>query len=168
MDSRERYRQVLTKYRSNPTEPGGDVCWSPELECAPRSRLREIQSDKLVAAVAFLWDYSPLYRRILAQVKLAPSDIKSIDDLYKLPILRREHFVDSHLAHPPWGDYSPISQSMWSQDGWLLFTTGGTTAAPRPFRMTRFDRDMAAWLFARGFWAMGVRPGDVGSGASVD
>jgi phenylacetate-CoA ligase len=29
--------------------------------------------------------------------------------------------------------------------------------------MTRFDRDQAAWLFARGFWAMGVRPGDVGS-----
>ena len=38
-----------------------------------------------------------------------------------------------------------------------------TTARPRPFRMTRFDRDMAAWLFARGFWAMGVRPGDVGT-----
>ena len=163
MDSRERYRQVLTKYRLNPVEPGGDVCWSPELECAPRSRIREIQSDKLVAAVAFLWDYSPFYRRLLEQSKLAPADIKSIDDLAKLPILRREHFVDSQLAHPPWGDYSPISQSMWTKDGWLLFTTGGTTAAPRPFRMTRFDRDQAAWLFARGFWAMGVRPGDVGN-----
>ena len=66
-------------------------------------------------------------------------------------------------ACPPWGDYSPISQVMWAKDGWLLFTTGGTTAAPRPFRMTRFDRDQAAWLFARELWAMGVRPGDVGS-----
>jgi hypothetical protein len=92
MDSRERYRQVLTKYRLNPHAPGGAVCWSPELECAPRSRIREIQGDKLVAAVAFLWDYSPLYRRMLEQSKLAPADIKSIDDLHKLPILRREHF----------------------------------------------------------------------------
>jgi phenylacetate-CoA ligase len=163
MDSRERYRQVLTKYRLNPTEPGSDACWSPELETTSRDRIREIQSDKLVAAVAFLWDYSPFYRRLLEGSKLVPSDIRGVDDLHKLPILRREQFVESQAAHPPWGDYSPISQAMWTQDGWLLFTTGGTTAAPRPFRMTRFDRDMAGWLFARGFWAMGVRPGDVGT-----
>jgi len=166
MDSRERYRQVLLSHRTNPTEPAGDArdtCWSPALETAPRIRIRDIQGEKLAAAVAFLWDYSPLYRRILEQKKLTPGDIKDIDDLHKLPVLKREDLVASHQAHPPWGDYSPISQSMWAKDGWLLFTTGGTTAAPRPFRMTRFDRDQAAWLFARGFWAMGVRPGDVGS-----
>ena len=163
MDSRERYRQVLTQYRINPMEPGSDQYWAPELETASRERIREIQSDKLVAAVAFLWDYSPLYRRVLEEKKLVPSDVRGVDDLHKLPILRREQFVASQAAHPPWGDYSPIHQEMWTKDGWLLFTTGGTTAAPRPFRMTRFDRDMAAWLFARGFWAMGVRPGDVGN-----
>jgi phenylacetate-coenzyme A ligase PaaK-like adenylate-forming protein len=73
MDTRERYREVLLKYRMNSTEPGGDVCWSPELETAPRSRIREIQGEKLVAAVAFLWDYSPLYRRRLEQDKLRPA-----------------------------------------------------------------------------------------------
>jgi phenylacetate-CoA ligase len=163
MDTRERYREILLKHRLDPVAPGGDVCWSPALETAPRSRIREIQSEKLVAAVAYLWDYSPMYRRRLEQEKLRPSDIKSIDDLHKLPVLKKEDFVASHQANPPWGDFSPISQSTWTKDGWLLFTTGGTTAAPRPFRMTRFDRDQAAWLFARGFWAMGVRPGDVGS-----
>lgn len=163
MESRERYRQVLLKYRVNPVEPGSEAYWAPELETASRSHLREIQSEKLAAAVAFLWDYSALYRRRLEQDKLAPRDIRSVDDLHKLPVLTREDLVTSQQACPPWGDYSPISQAMWAKDGWLLFTTGGTTAAPRPFRMTRFDRDQAAWLFARGFWAMGVRPGDVGS-----
>ena len=163
MDSRERFRQVLLKYRENPTEPGSDQHWAPGLETASRERIREIQSDKLAAAVAFLWDYSPLYRRRLEAKQLVPADIRGVEDLHKLPIIRREEFVASQTAHPPWGDYSPITQEMWTKDGWLLFTTGGTTARPRPFRMTRFDRDMAAWLFARGFWAMGVRPGDVGT-----
>ena len=163
MNSRERFQEVLKKYRLDPVEPAGDECWSPQLETAPRGRLREIQSDKLVAAVAFLWDHSPLYRRLLEHEKLRPADIKSLDDLPKLPLVRREAFVESQKVCPPWGDYSPISQQMWARDGWLLFTTGGTTAVPRPFRMTRFDRDQAGWLFARAFWGMGVRPGDVGT-----
>jgi len=163
VDSRERFQEILKRYRLDPVEPGGDECWSPQLETAPRGRLREIQSDKLVAAVAFLWDHSALYRRLLEQETLRPADIKSLDDLHKLPLVTREAFVESQKACPPWGDYSPISQEVWTQDGWLLFTTGGTTAAPRPFRMTRFDRDQASWLFARAFWGMGVRHGDVGT-----
>lgn len=163
MDARARYQQVLEAYRLDPFEPGGDECWSPQLETVPRSRLQEIQGDKLAAAVAFLWDFSPLYRRLLERVKLRPSDIKSIDDLHKLPLVTRDAFVDSQRACPPWGDYSPISQEIWTRDGWLLFTTGGTAAVPRPFRMTRFDRDHASWLFARAFWGMGVRHGDVGT-----
>ena len=163
MDSRERFQAVMKKYRLNPLEPESDECWSPQLETASRGRIREIQSDKLVAAVAFLWDHSPLYRRLLERQRLHPADIKSVDDLGKLPIVTREAFVESQKARPPWGAYSPISQEIWTQDGWLLFTTGGTTAMPRPFRMTRFDRDQASWLFARAFWGMGVRPGDVGT-----
>jgi phenylacetate-CoA ligase len=163
VDSRRRYREVLESYRLDPVEPSGDECWSPALETASRSRLREIQGDKLAAAVAFLWDHSPLYRRLLEGAKLRPADVKGVDDLHKLPVVTRQAFVESQQAHPPWGDYSPISQDAWTRDGWLLFTTGGTTAAPRPFRATRFDRDHAAWLFARAFWAMGVRGGDVGT-----
>ena len=161
MDSRERYRQVLLKYKLNPQEPGSAEYWSPELETAPRGRILEIQSDKLVAAVAYLHEYSPHYREKFARAKLAPADIHGVDDLWKIPITTKDEFVESQKAHPPWGDFSPITQPMWTRDGWLLFTTGGTTATPRAFRMTRFDRDMASWIFARGFWAMGVRPGDV-------
>jgi phenylacetate-CoA ligase len=161
VDTRVRFQEVLEKYRLNPLEPENDECWSPQLETVPRGRLREIQSEKLTAAVAFLWDHSPLYRRLLEREKLRPSDVRSVDDLPKLPIVTREAFVESQHAFPPWGDYSPISQEIWTRDGWLLFTTGGTTALPRPFRMTRFDRDQASWLFARAFWGMGVRPGDV-------
>lgn len=162
MDSRERYRQVLREYQLDPEAPGGEESWSPGLETASRDRIREIQSDKLAAAVAYLYDYSPMYRAKLDAAKLRPADVRSVDDLWKLPILQKQEFVDSQVAHPPWGAYSPIDGERWARDGWILFTTGGTTAAPRPFRMTRFDRDMAAWVFARGFWAMGVRPGDVG------
>jgi phenylacetate-coenzyme A ligase PaaK-like adenylate-forming protein len=101
VDSRERFQEVLKRYRFDPVEPGGDECWPPQLETASRGRLREIQSDKLVAAVAFLWDHSPLYRRLLEHEKLRPADIKSLDDLHKLPLVTREAFVESQRACPP-------------------------------------------------------------------
>jgi phenylacetate-CoA ligase len=163
VNARERYRQVLLKHRLNPDQPGGAECWAPGLESCSRDRLREIQSEKLVAAVAYLYECSPFYKRKLDAAKLKPADIRGVEDLHKIPILTKTEMVESQTAQPPWGDYSPIDAEVWGRDGWLLFTTGGTTAAPRPFRMTRFDRDMASWIFARGFHGMGVRPGDIGT-----
>ena len=160
MDSRERFHAVL-KYRLDPTEPGGDECWSPQLETVSRNRIREIQSDKLVAAVAFLWDYSPLYRRQLEQAKLRPADIRNADDLHKLPIPHARNLHRKSGSLLSMGRLLSHLTAIWTREGWLLFTTGGTTAVPRPFRMTRFDRDHASWLFARAFWGMGVRHGDV-------
>jgi phenylacetate-CoA ligase len=51
----------------------------------------------------------------------------------------------------------------WLRNGWQVFQTSGTTAAPRPFFYTRFDREMWAWTNARALYAMGIRGGrDVG------
>ena len=42
----------------------------------------------------------------------------------------------------------------------MVFATSGSTAAPRPFRYTTFDRDQWAWNDARILWAQGLRAGD--------
>ena len=52
---------------------------------------------------------------------------------------------------------------MWTRDGWLLFTTGGTTAVPRPFPHDPLRSRPRRLAFARAFWAMGARPDDVGT-----
>ncbi len=159
-NARERFLDTVLKYRFNSDAPGSESHWSPELDTASRSRLREIQSEKLVAAVRYMYEYSPFYRAKFNAIQLKPADIQGIDDLGKIPVTTKAEMARNVAEHPPWGTYSPIDDEQWSRRGWMLFTSSGTTAHPRPFRYTLFDRDMWAWADARSLWAMGVRPGD--------
>jgi len=159
-NAREHFLETVLQYRFNPDEPGSESHWSPELDTAPRSGLREIQSEKLVAAIRYVYECSPFYRAKFDALKLKPADIKGIDDLGKIPVTTKAEMARNVVEHPPWGTYSPIDDDLWSRRGWMLFTSSGTTAQPRPFRYTLFDRDMWAWADARSLWAMGVRPGD--------
>ena len=158
--ARERFLETVLIYRFNPDAPGSEQHWSPALDTIPRSQLREIQSEKLVAAVRYVYECSPFYRAKFDALRLTPADIKSIDDLWKIPVTTKQQMAQDVTAHPPWGTYSPIDDEVWSRRGWMLFTSSGTTAQPRPFRYTLFDRDLWAWSDARSLWAMGVRPGD--------
>lgn len=159
-DAREHFLATVLKYRLDPDAPGSAEYWSPALDTISRPRLHEIQSEKLVAAVHYVYEYSPFYRAKFDAIKLTPAEIKGIDDLWKIPVTTKAEMAHDVIAHPPWGTYCPIDAALWSRRGWMLFTSSGTTAQPRPFRYTLFDREMWAWSDARSLWAMGVRPGD--------
>lgn len=49
-------------------------------------RLKEIQNRKLRAVVKHAYEHTPFYRRKFDQAGVKPSDIKSADDLSKIPI----------------------------------------------------------------------------------
>jgi phenylacetate-CoA ligase len=159
-DLRQQWLEVVNKYKFHPDAPASEQYWAPELETCSRDRLKEIQSDKLVVAVRFLYEFSPFYREKFKRAKLSPSDIKSLDDLWKIPITTKTEMVEDVKANPPWGSYTTVNDDIWGRRGWMMFATSGTTAAPRAFRHTLHDRDMWAWNDARAMWSMGVRPGD--------
>ncbi len=54
------------------------------------TRLRELQDVKLSNLVQHAYDNVPYYNKVMRERRLMPKDIKSIQDLYKLPILTRE------------------------------------------------------------------------------
>ena len=62
--------------------------------------------------------------------------------------------------NPPWGSYTPIDDQTWAKQGWMVFSTSGTTATPRSFRYTALDREIWARTSARALYAMGIRAGD--------
>ena len=159
-DVRKMWLDTILKWRLNPTEPGSEKYWSPELDTASRDKTKEIQSEKLEVLVRYLWEYSPFYRNKLQVAKLTPADIKSVDDLTKVPVTTKTEMAADVVANPPWGTYLCIDDEIYGKRGWMLFTTSGTTAAPRPFRHTLHDRDQWAWNDARALWSMGMKPGD--------
>jgi len=158
----EQWLETVRKYAANFSKPGHERFWCPELETAPRSRLLEIQSEKLVVAYRYLWDCSQFYRKKFEEAGLGPNSVQSLDDLTKIPVTQREEWLQDQEQYPPWGTFSPLSQENWLDSGWMLFMTSGTRAArPRVFRHTSFDKDMWSWLGARALYAMGVRRGDI-------
>lgn len=160
-ESRLAWRRVVREHMPHPDAPGSEGVWAPELEMASRARLREIQGEKLRASVRYLYDQSAYYRRLFDERKLAPADIRSVDDLGKIPVLTKQALADDQAAHPPWGTIAPVDDAVWSREGWLFFATSGTTALPRAFRVTRHDRDLLTWLYCRALHAGGIRTGNV-------
>ena len=68
-----------------------------EIERAPLEKLREIQNEKLPKQVRHVWENVPYYRKKMEEKGLTPDDIKSVDDLYKLPFLSK---ADLKAAYP--------------------------------------------------------------------
>lgn len=172
-DPREEWRRLVLDEVRDYARPAHQDYWSPELDTAPRERLRDAQGRKLAGAFRYLWHCSAFHRRKFERAGLGPDSVRGLADLPKVPVTLREEWLDDQEDAPPWGTFSPLRQEDWLQRGWMLFTTSGTTAArPRVFRHTAFDRDMWSWLGARALYAMGVRPGDIaincfGYGTSV-
>jgi phenylacetate-CoA ligase len=76
-------------------------------------------------------------------------------------VLTKEALAEDQVRHPPWGTLAPVTDEVWSREGWLFFATSGTTALPRAFRVTAHDRDLLTWLYCRAFYAGGLRTGHV-------
>jgi phenylacetate-CoA ligase len=159
-DVRRAWLSLLDSHVCHRLEPANERFWCPEYDRIPRDRLRELQSEKLRLAVRYMYECSPMYRRKLDAAGVSPTDIRSIDDLSHLPLTTKEEMSASVGERPPFGEYTAIDDDHWNHNGWMLFNTSGTTAQPRSFRYTAFDREMWTWTNARALWAMGVRPGD--------
>ena len=75
-----------------------------EIETMPLEDMRKLQSEKLVKQVKHVYDNVPYYRDLMDKKGVSPDDIKSIDDLHKLPFLTKADLRDAYpyglLAKP--------------------------------------------------------------------
>src|SRR6185312_11393483 len=62
--------------------------------------------------------------------------------------------------HPPYGTYTTMTEEVWAERGWMMFSSSGSTGVPRVFRYSQIDRELWAWANARALHAMGFRKGD--------
>ncbi len=159
--TRQAWLGVLDQYCENRDSPGSERYWCPRLDCASRDELRAIQDAKLAAVVPFLYENSDFYRRRFDRLGLLPSDIRSVDDLIaRWPVVDKHEMAEDALAHPPWGTYTAMTEAVWTERGWMMFSSSGSTGVPRVFRYSHLDREMGAWANARALHAMDFRKGD--------
>jgi phenylacetate-CoA ligase len=158
--TRELWLTTLEKFRYDADRAANADMWSPRLDAASRDELAAIQNEKLRAAVPFLYENSPFYRRRFERLGLLPSDIRSVDGLGKWPVVDKAEMMADAAEHPPYGTYTTVSDAVWAKRGWMMFSSSGSTGAPRVFRYTHVDREAWAWANARALLAMGFRAGE--------
>jgi phenylacetate-CoA ligase len=158
--TREAWLATLAKFRHDADRPANPDMWSPRLDAASRDELAAIQSEKLRAAVPFLYENSAFYRRRFERFGLLPSDFHTVEDLHKWPVVDKTEMMADAAAHPPYGTYTTMTDEIWAKRGWMMFSSSGSTGVPRVFRYSHADREAWAWANARALLAMGFRPGE--------
>ena len=61
------------------------MIFNPKMECMSREDMRKLQSERLAATVKRCYETVPFYKRKLDERGIKPEDIKSVDDITKLP-----------------------------------------------------------------------------------
>ena len=67
-----------------------------ELETMSPDQKKVLQSERLVKMVKYVYENQKPYREKMDAIKLKPDDIKSIDDIYKLPYTVKQDLRDAY------------------------------------------------------------------------
>ena len=126
--------------------------YQPEIETMPYEELRELQNEKLLKQVRHVWDNVPYYRAKMEAKGVTPEDIRSIDDLHKLPFLSKADLRDAY----PYGLLGkPLSECV------RIHSTSGTTGKRVVAFYTQHDVDLWEDCCARAIVAAGGTKVDV-------
>lgn len=126
--------------------------YQPEIECASREQIREWQSERLAKTVKHVYENVEYYRKRMDEQGNKPEDIKSVDDLYKLPFITKDDLRDAY----PYGLLAkPLTDCVRIQ------STSGTTGRRVVAFYTQHDIDLWEDCCARAIAAAGGTKEDV-------
>jgi phenylacetate-CoA ligase len=122
----------------------------PERETLERGQLRELQLERLSALAGYVYERVRMYRERFDEAGVRPDQIRSLDDLRRLPFTRKSDLRD----HYPFGLFAVPRHEVVRIHG-----SSGTTGKPTVVGYTRADLDLFAELNARSLAMLGAEPG---------
>ena len=126
-----------------------------------RDELRALQEERFARQMTQAWKV-PFYRRHWGDEGLEPGDIRSLDDIAKLPTFDKSDIMASIAAHPPFGDFHGMeTYPRGERPPVILHTTSGTTGRPQVLLYGPRSREIQNLLVARIYLLQGLRPDDV-------
>ena len=126
--------------------------YQPEIETASYEEIRALQNERLVNQVKHVWENVPYYRKKMEDKGVTPDDIKSVDDLHKLPFLTKD---DLREAYP----YGLMGTDL--KNCVRIQSTSGTTGKRVVAFYTKEDIELWEDCCARALAAVGCTKEDV-------
>lgn len=121
--------------------------WNKEIETMPREQLEELQLKRLQETVTRVYENVKPYREKMDKAGIKPEDIKTLDDLSKLPFTVKQDLRDNY----PYGMFAVPMEQVTE-----IHASSGTTGKQTVVGLTEKDVDIWAEIAARALSAMGV------------
>ena len=126
--------------------------YQKEIETMPREQIRALQEEKLKKQVKHVYEHVPYYRDLMDKKGVKPEDIKTLDDIQKLPFISKYDLRETY----PYGMLAvPLKDCVRIQ------STSGTTGKRVIAYYTQHDVDLWEDCCARAIAAVGGTPEDV-------
>ncbi|MEM7036648.1 MAG: phenylacetate--CoA ligase [Bacteroidota bacterium] len=124
--------------------------YNVQIETMAIDELRALQNARLSSLVQRVYASVPFYKRQFDAIGLRPEDIRTVEDLPKLPFTRKSDLRD----HYPYGMFArPMA------DIRRIHASSGTTGKPTVVGYTQNDLDLFDEVVARSLACAGARPG---------
>ncbi len=123
-----------------------------DFETMPREALKAIQLTRLQATLERVYANVPFYRNSFKKAKITPGDIKSLDDIKRIPFTTKQDLRDNY----PYDMFAVPMENIVR-----IHASSGTTGRPTVVGYTKRDIDTWAGLMARSLAAGGATRGDI-------
>jgi len=129
-----------------------NLIWNREAETMPLEEKRKVQLQRLQNVAKRAYENVPFYQKAFEEKGIKPEDIKSLDDLRRLPFTVKTDLRDNY----PFQLFAaPMSKIV------RLHASSGTTGKPIVGAYTRNDLELWMEVMARSLSAAGVSEDDI-------
>jgi len=128
------------------------LIYNEKYECMSRDEIEKLQGDRLRDKVKYVYERIPYYKKKMDCIGVKPEDIKSLDDIGKLPFTVKQDLRDNY-------PFDTFAAPM--EDIIRIHASSGTTGKATVVGYTKNDIEIWSELMARSFAAVGATKGDI-------
>jgi len=124
-------------------------------------QLRQRQEAQFARQLQRAWQL-PFYQRLWGTAGVRPDDIKSLNDIHRLPVFGKQEIMESIERHPPLGDHHGREISSNGRVfPMIVHVTSGTTGRPQPLVFSPRSREVHKLMLARTYIMQGLKETDL-------
>lgn len=126
--------------------------FEPEYETMTREKLCSLQEERLRKIVRHCFERIPFYKQKFKDACVTPDDIRTLDDLKKIPLTTKEDLRKAYPFGMLAADISAVLE---------LHASSGTTGHPTTCAYTKQDLEVWSKVMARIYASAGTKKGDI-------
>ncbi len=127
--------------------------WNEPEETMSKEEKRRLDDKSLVFIFKHAYDNSPFYKKLYKDAGLTPEDVKSVDDLPKIPLITKPELQEAQRKDPPFGGLLGVPLNKLSE----IFISPG----PIYEGGVAEEEEKLIDAGAKAAFSCGIRPGDI-------